>query len=65
MNYQALTVRKAIDRLNRNYFLPSLQREFVWTDKQIIRLFDSVMRGYPRVKQMQPEICRIPPAPAS
>lgn len=47
MNYQPLTVRKAIDRLNRKYFLPSLQREFVWTDKQLIRLFDSIMRGYP------------------
>ena len=47
MNYQALTARKAIDRLNRKYFLPSLQREFVWTEKQILRLFDSIMRGYP------------------
>jgi hypothetical protein len=47
MNYQSLTIRKAIDRLNRTFFLPSLQREFVWTDKQLIRLFDSIMRGYP------------------
>jgi hypothetical protein len=47
MSYKSLTVRQAINRLNRSFFLPSLQREFVWDDKQIIRLFDSIMRGYP------------------
>ena len=47
MSYQSLTARKAITRLNTTYFLPSLQREFVWSDKQITRLFDSIMRGYP------------------
>jgi uncharacterized protein with ParB-like and HNH nuclease domain len=45
MSYKSLTVRQAISRLNRSFFLPSLQREFVWDDKQIIRLFDSIMRG--------------------
>lgn len=27
--------------------LPAIQREFVWRPDQIVRLFDSVMRGYP------------------
>lgn len=47
MSYEPLTIHQAINRLNKKYFLPSLQREFVWDDRQIIRLFDSVMRGYP------------------
>jgi hypothetical protein len=47
MKYQSMTVRQAIDGLNRRYFLPALQRDFVWKERQIIRLFDSIMRGYP------------------
>lgn len=31
----------------RKYFLPSLQREFVWKPDQIERLFDSLMRQFP------------------
>ena len=31
----------------RNLLLPALQRKFIWTDEQIIKLFDSMMRGYP------------------
>jgi hypothetical protein len=29
------------------YLMPAIQREFVWGTDQIIRLFDSLMRGYP------------------
>ena len=29
------------------WVLPAIQREFVWSDEQICRLFDSMMRGYP------------------
>lgn len=36
-----------MNRLNVNYLLPAIQREFVWTPEQISRLFDSLMRGYP------------------
>jgi len=32
---------------NREWILPAIQREFVWSDNQICRLFDSMMRGYP------------------
>ena len=27
--------------------LPAIQRDFVWSEEQIEKLFDSVMRGYP------------------
>jgi hypothetical protein len=29
------------------YVLPAIQREFVWKPKQIAKLFDSLMQGYP------------------
>lgn len=48
MAYQADTIATVIkNRLNRNYFLPAIQREFVWRPKKIISLFDSIMRLYP------------------
>jgi len=28
-------------------FLPAIQRKFVWSEEQITKLFDSLMRGYP------------------
>ena len=31
----------------KNYLLPAIQREFVWSTDQIERLFDSLMRDYP------------------
>ena len=32
----------------QDYVLPAIQREFVWdADKEVVRLFDSLMRGYP------------------
>jgi len=31
----------------REYLMPAIQREFVWGTDQIVRLFDSLMRGYP------------------
>ena len=31
----------------RKYLMPAIQREFVWGPDQIIRMFDSLMRGYP------------------
>lgn len=43
-----ITVRTAIDRIFKNeYVLPAIQREFVWNADQIVRLFDSLMRGHP------------------
>lgn len=43
-----ITVREALTRIDeRKYFLPAIQREFVWKPEQIIRLFDSLLKGYP------------------
>jgi len=47
MGYQSDTIATSISRLNRQYFLPAIQREFVWHPEQVIKLFDSIMRGYP------------------
>jgi uncharacterized protein with ParB-like and HNH nuclease domain len=32
---------------NREIVLPAIQRDFVWEEEKIIRLFDSVLRSYP------------------
>lgn len=47
MAYQADTIAAIVNRLNIQYFLPAIQREFVWTPAQIVQLFDSLMRKYP------------------
>lgn len=47
MSYESTTIAKVINKLNRNYFLPAIQRPFVWKPEQLIRLFDSLMKGYP------------------
>ncbi len=47
MPYQSDTVSNIIGQLNYQYFIPAIQREFVWKQDQIIKLFDSIMRGYP------------------
>jgi len=42
-----ITIKETIESLHRKrYLLPAIQREFVWDPEQIIRLFDSLMRGY-------------------
>ncbi len=47
MVYRSEPIAVVVDRLNRQYFLPAIQRQFVWLQPQIIQLFDSIMRGYP------------------
>lgn len=46
------TIRKFINYLNNpeedgGYWLPNIQRPFVWHEGQMERLFDSIMREYP------------------
>ena len=42
------TVKNTLDQIHRHdLVLPAIQREFVWRRKQICRLFDSLMQGYP------------------
>jgi len=47
MAYDSTTIATCIKNINSDYFLPSLQRPFVWKEKDIELLFDSLMRGYP------------------
>jgi len=47
MAYKSDTIAATVERLNRDYFLPAIQREFVWDTGQIVMLFDSILRGYP------------------
>lgn len=47
MSYRSETIATTVSRLNVQYFLPAIQREFVWRPAQIVQLFDSIMRGYP------------------
>ncbi len=47
MSYRSETIATTISRLNVQYFLPAIQREFVWHPTKIVQLFDSVLRGYP------------------
>jgi Protein of unknown function DUF262 len=47
MAYQSESIAVVVNRLNNRYFLPAIQREFVWQPDQIVRLFDSIMRHYP------------------
>lgn len=45
--YENQTIRTVIEAINATYFLPDIQRPFVWKPEQITRLFDSLMRTYP------------------
>ena len=47
MSYVSSTVGRVLDQINRNYFLPAIQRPYVWQPEQIIALFDSLLKGYP------------------
>ncbi len=43
-----ITIAEAILAIQkREYLLPAIQREFVWTAEKTVALFDSLMRGYP------------------
>ena len=47
MSYSTTTISKALGALNTEWFLPSIQRPFVWEPAQIISLFDSLLKGLP------------------
>lgn len=48
MNYQPRSLFSLIEDIdNKRLFLPHIQRPFVWTEDQMRRLFDSLMRKYP------------------
>lgn len=52
MKNQKHTIRKIVGFLNNpdeegGFWLPNIQRPFVWSEEQICRLFDSILREYP------------------
>lgn len=47
MSYASRTIGAVIDDVNRTYFLPAIQRPYVWSTGQITALFDSLLKGYP------------------
>ena len=53
MQNKKLSIRKIVSYLNDEesegggFWLPNIQRPFVWQPEQITRLFDSIMREYP------------------
>src|SRR6185437_5002739 len=53
MSYKSETIAEVLPRVNSTFFLPALQREFVWTEEQISQLFDSLMRRYSNVPDPQ------------
>lgn len=52
MNTRKLSLRKIVSFLNNpeedgGFWLPNIQRPFVWSEVQICKLFDSILRQYP------------------
>ncbi len=53
MQNKKLSIRKIVNYLNDDeaegggFWLPNIQRPFVWGEEQMARLFDSIMREYP------------------
>lgn len=47
MSYASTTIGAILDEVNIRYFLPAIQRPYVWTPDQIVTLFDSLLKGYP------------------
>ena len=47
MKYHSATIGELLSRLNRDFFIPGIQRPYDWEPERIVKLFDSLMRGYP------------------
>ncbi len=45
--YKNTTISEIMEEINIKYFLPDIQRPYIWTAEQIYALYDSIMRGYP------------------
>ncbi len=49
--FRDISIKNVIEELNNSYFLPDIQREYVWLKREkemkIEQLFDSILRGYP------------------
>lgn len=47
MEYIPVRVSDIIRQVNRDIYLPAIQREFVWSTGRVERLFDSIMADFP------------------
>ncbi len=52
MSYLPISVKEAILKINKDWFLPAVQRPYVWgsryeSERYICKLFDSILKGYP------------------
>jgi len=47
MEYRPIVIREVIKGMNKDYYLPAIQREFIWTTEKIEKLFDSIMGDFP------------------
>ena len=47
MEYIPIRVSDIVRQVNKNWFLPAIQRELVWKTDRIERLFDSIMSDFP------------------
>lgn len=45
--FEQKNVKYILEKINKDYFLPAIQRDYVWEENQIINLFDSILKGYP------------------
>jgi uncharacterized protein with ParB-like and HNH nuclease domain len=49
--FNDLTIKEVVEKINMEYFIPDIQRGYVWLknpkEKKIENLFDSLLRGYP------------------
>jgi len=46
-DYERKSISDVVEDINKKYFLPDIQRNFVWKPEQVYALFDSIMRDYP------------------
>ncbi|MFC0160014.1 DUF262 domain-containing protein [Mameliella alba] len=47
MSYATITIGNLLEDVNRRFFLPAIQRPYVWSADQVSMLIDSLMKGYP------------------
>lgn len=49
--FKDISIKDIIEEINQSFFLPDIQREYVWLkrweERKIEQLFDSILRGYP------------------
>lgn len=52
MSYLGISIRDALSKINQTWFLPAIQRPYVWgcryeSEAYICKLFDSLYHKYP------------------